>query len=583
MSTYRLLSLIATSCIIPQTFIITQEQMSTQTESHQTEHTHTQNNEHLFKKALVRRIIKQLNVIDLKLEEVAQATNYDSIKVKDKARVQNKIMTFRHYISRIKQYIIHNPDHAPLDDIIEINKEMIAHLNDAFEEGLHTLKPFAYEEAAIKKAPSHHYNDTKLLKNLKRSIDQADKVLISFLNKNHTFGQTKRTLETSYKKSKELISRYHIDTIAQKTATYGGLATLLIASTDDSRLSDSLKAYKQFILSPLYRKKDVQPERDHSDQPRPAKTVTEPTSLGSAWNICEKAKILGIERKPLFSLSIIGLFAPQIKKDAHDLYEFVTTQAGNQWARLVGEKEHHATKAVSSSVSLDDIVGCSDIKDAWLHTITMINRKSEFIKRGLFENKSYFIHGQTDTAELCAYALAGHMSRTITDKKTGVLTITGADLAKDKLSDIVKKEYGAGHLVVILKDLDVIAHKDHTSCEQIVSLERDIKSLKKDKDHNIVIIGTAEHKDAVHHTLLRHNVMNMDFHVSKPDKEQRTSYILSSFDKHTLNKDMFNIDRIIDKTDDMSFTDIDQIIKRAQEHAHIRQSSVEQQDFDVIL
>lgn len=599
---------------------------------------------------LIKNIINQINTIDLKLEELAQAVYNNILKVDDRKSFSSSIITYRKYFSGIRKKLQENPSLVSLKGVLDNNRIIITMLNKLHKDGLNTLQAFD-EEGAFKRAYELSYNQFTI---------SALYNIYSILNKHaaelniSNFKNSKTTTDQIIAKTENIFNKLNIKQTLVKTAPYAGLATVCIINMDDNNLPDALKSYKRLILRPfkyfstpapqVTTELEVTPEvfsapeASHKDIPlakvyntnsskqkfqknnnnsaknntsiknnkieisnkvsntlnkatqestNSVKTTNPPaytnTILGSTYNILNKASIFGIDTRPYFTLSVVGLMAPYIKKDINKLKDIASRYTQKALAYLKNEK-YEDGPAKASKVKFNDIIGYNNIKNQLQEPLEFYKNKDRYKALGLTPKRSYILSGDPQLAEEFGKALAGEISTYLEKSKAcKVYAVDNAELIKDGLKKIIENNKHNTPLVIILKEVDFLTQTYQEDQEKYSNFIKDLDKVLNDKKSEVIILATVYNDKDISKALTRSDRFSIPLNLDAPTAEERYLFLEKEFLNNGLYAEDFDLNALVNKTENFNFSDLKQLIRKAVYTAHAHQNIVVQDHFNQAL
>lgn len=338
--------------------------------------------------ALLTRVLKQINAIDLALEELANAIKNDSIKVDDKNAIRSYISTMRNFIYKVRKGEIVELNETNLSMLFDINKTLLAHLNDSLNSGLKNIA--ALDEIILLENIRRTATENELnLSDLSSDLDKQDKQIQQIKQLSSSIGLNALNRLVRAIDGDNNVTKC-ISTVARRTWPYAALALYWMVITRDTEVEDYLvddepaangeekKSWFMWFkdnLGGLPKNVPIIPK------PRRVKSYVgkEPRGLPVEFDINQQytqdqlmhinaaiayenlkfarlsvptdvakkgwlgtplhaiRKIVSVDTKPYINFSFWTYMGPIYARDAKQLYEFSTTKAKRALSYLKGE------------------------------------------------------------------------------------------------------------------------------------------------------------------------------------------------------------------------------------------------------
>lgn len=517
----------------------------------------------LFKEALIKRVLRQVDTIDKTLEEIAQAVNNKVIKVKNKSETLKFVKDLRSCLNDIKKEAIEHPSSQCLNNIIEINRDIIADLYEAFNNNLENLKSIKYKLESIPKKSVPNLTLLEIKYNFNQNL--LDKLrTIKF----DQVVQYNNRFDNFLSKTEKFVKDWKLKKILYRSLPYAALAAYITVHQEDERLSKSLLKFKRLMLSPFkYSSVRENQNQELKEKNKSIEVIKEykKTKLGKELDNLKNMGILGIDLKPYFNLSLVGYFMKHIVDD----YKSIKNVTDKQFAKLINKLRSQPKESLPT---FDKIIGYNNAKQELNNLVYYFKNISLAKKTGILFNinNNYIIEGNLDISETLAKATLGEINKDNSNNSVqcSLVEIHATELVTKKLQELIDDSLKPEPLVILIKELDLIDNQINK--EALIKIIKDIDKLSK--NNKVAIIATTNNKELIAPALIQTNRFSKTIKLDLPNLQERASFIEQELSNYCVSFSNFDINKLAEKTNNYSYADITQWIKKAQIKAYTENS-----------
>lgn len=573
--------------------------------------------------ALLKRVLNQIDAIDLALEELAQAVNNNTIKVEDKKGLRHYISNLRTFINKVRKGELFELNKSNLEMILEINKTLLAHLNDSVSKEFKNIPEFT--ASTVARSQQLPLRGTLRAPFLAQQVDSNEQTLKLVRNRFSSVGTT--PVNNLIKKAEKIDSHWGITNTIKRVLPYAGLGLYYTLINNENTLPTILRPLKR-IVGGLPKKQTIteprpQPQENHNKEDnaqvaqveitsenaiaenagasraisetlqrietginnlRPQPVVTRETTvlehglLGTpaAW----LGKFVTIEIKPFFTFTASSILAPIIKKDLEDIGSWFLTQGKKFYARLKGETYNNGSPIRSSRTLFSDIIGLDEAKQELSQIVDFFKNKETFDLTGISIDRGYLLAGQLDSGKLLAQAVAGEITKELKaqgkESSCGVYEIHASSLVTKGLKEVIEQAEKQAPCIIALDQLDWLSHQDNIEPKVLSETVNAMSSLLKNPKKQVFIIATAQNSLSVDNSFKEQGGLSITLTIDKPTEADRKEFFEKELKNRCLTTSEFNSDILAQQTEACSLSQLTSIIKRALIRALARHEKLSQ-------
>lgn len=540
--------------------------------------------------ALRKRSIKQIDVIDLTLEELAQAINANTIKVSDKKVFIDHIITLRAFLDKLKKERIIEFNEKNLILIAQINKEIIIHIHKILDKGPKSFKHFddlpiraefqlLKEETVLDRAEAIGESNFSRVLIMLGANDQA---LKSLIEKNRLAGAS--AFNRFFQKTEKEAKRNKLHILFKRSLPYGILGLYCLYLT----AGDKIPAGFQWLKTLVGGKQAT---------PAPAGGVPAAAPAPAAAAALPAHGIFGtpslyfgdinITPQNLINAAITLYFANRIQDDAKDLYGWFSEKAKKVFTKLKGESYEDPSPVKASKISFTDIAGYDHAKNS-LQTIVNYFKSKEFFDRmGTHVDRGYLLVGPLDIGKQLTHGLADAITQEVKkhhkDAKCGIYEVHSSALVKKDIADMIKeveKESPVYPCIILIDDLDWLV--DHAKSKPsiwgdlVAAMNSNLRGNKK----QIFIFAAARDTSKIYATIKGQGRLGSLVQFGKPTVEERKAFFVKELSKRGARAQEFDITRLALHTKNCSYDILTSIVRKAFGMAHAQKEIAAQRHIE---
>lgn len=525
------------------------------------------------------QILEQTKKIDFTLEKIGQAINSGYIKVKEKNKAKNYILKTREAIGKI---LDNNIDYLKLANV---NKGLIENLKTTIENDFSNTNYINY---------SYFLNNSLNLKESKNKeleslILSNEKNLNNIIKNLKNIGLTKLNIlaRSSEKLLKNNILTKKIKFFIKKSYPYFGLSSYLfyVNKKEDIKkipvIGKYLAKIKEKVGTPDFKVKD--PDGVKLNEIKEERSSYQEGYLS---DISKKfSNLFSLESpKPIINLSISAYMASKIKDDAKNIFNWSLEKIEDINNILKGEKlkDRSIVKKVSSN--FDSIAGYNSLKKELNIIVNYFKHKDLFELIGQKIPSVYLVNGEINLACDMIQALAGEITKVLSNKFCGIYNLSLNDLVEKETKDIKEiinkiEDFDAEHCIIILNNIDWIYTHAKNKTKLFSKLTELLKIIKSKKKISIFI--ATENYNSIDKSII--DLFECIININKPEKSDFKEFLIKFFKDRAIDYSNFDTDLLAEKSQTMSYSNLKIRLNKAISNSYLENKTISQEDLERAL
>lgn len=537
--------------------------------------------------ALLRRVLKQLNTIEFTLEELSLSVA-STIKLEDKKALTDHIALLRTFIDNVRKQQIFVFNEKNLELLVEINKTLIAHVNETLQKELKNITSFkqltladgtllANTDALVTRSQNlsapHYYT-------LMRTIHENDTALTKATRGHQVAGTNAanrffRTIDYNAQK-------YGVTRLLKRLIPYGVILTYFTYINDAEDLPRVLKPLKK-IIGGMATPPEGNARPVASSVFDRRKYTAQHGLLGTPAHFLRQ--VVDVKLEPIYTLALGGILGPIIKKDVQDVYQWSVEKSKQVIAKLKGESYEDPSPIKASKLTFKDVIGYDHAKEQLSSVIRYFGAKDEFDRKGAHVDRGYLMVGPLDIGKSIAHALAGEVTTELkkhtqdTDIKCGIYEIHASKLVDKDLSDIVKEIEALSPLdpvVLLIDDLNWLVNYTNNDPNIWGNVVSTMSSALRGFRKQVIIIATADTSSDIDKRIKNQGRLGTVIYFDAPTAQERKAYLTKELTKRSVLLNHLDLDRLTLLTEQCSYDVLSTVIKNAFALAHNQKETLTQ-------
>lgn len=504
---------------------------------------------------LLKTVLKQLNDIDVSLEELALIINNGTTK-SNKAEISAFIKEIREFIKQISTDTFTNVSEANLAVLAHFTHYLIGYLRTALSKDLARFEPFTFEQSIRRMRPDFSAST------IQHQLDQNERDLACFVHESKNVGL--RWYNKAYRALDNTIiqpcQKYNVG----KYMLWGGLGAT---------------AATLFAWQYARKFEDVLGEAPQYD--RFTGTLLNEYRLGTLGKmnnfLIEHTKGYLPINSFIYS-TFIAASLPQLialknysYKKGCNLINFL--KGGSYTTRRMAEDDD--LHKITPRGTLKDLIGLEYVKDVFSHIVKYIEDPERFDRSKLTPEKGFLLTGPTRTGKtFSAEALAGEIQemykRTGRDMNDFNFYSLNAPLVKTlgvrKIFEILKKK---APCIIFFDELDLLG-LNRVGDKELLSEFLTVMSgclEHNDPKKPIILIAATNQPETLDTALRQPGRFGTEIRYEYPCLKYRKDYLTQKLTALAVNLEDFDVDQLARETEGCSFEDLNAVLRKAHEMA----------------
>ena len=540
----------------------------------------------------IKLSVKQLNIADQILEDLAQKVNNNVFPNIEKEKARDAIRDTRSILQtlRTRSAVDLSPENLTL--IIRVNELTTQQIQIMVSSRLIRTPKINPEALTVRSTLSPELVAQKLitLENQFKTIDkQAERSGLTWYNR-------------LYRSLEQINEKYKVNRRVTELTILTILSIITIADLPDEKFDNSspwLRQLKNLLgnvgipaTSKVFLDKNTYVEHD---------------VMYNSHGISGKIATFFLLNKESFTIAIpallqinthTNLFSP-FTKEVSDTKIKIQAKINQIKNKLRGgPSKHNKELAIKKpEITLDDVIGMAHIKKELEPILQYLQSPEKFDQAGIQPQKGILFYGPSRTGKsYFAEALSGSIKKVFNDSGRqdafNFITLCASDLSDWRYNNYLEKYYGKRGIegmllyaqahapcVLFIDEIDLLGlqrERDRDTLAQFLTSMSGV--LTRESEKQVIIIGATNRAEHLDFALKQPGRFGKLLYFNFPGFEDRLQFFKKELKKRCINPEDFDLNFLASQTEKCSYENLNAILKTSLQHARINHKIVTQED-----
>jgi len=273
-------------------------------------------------------------------------------------------------------------------------------------------------------------------------------------------------------------------------------------------------------------------------------------------------------------------------KQQGGIYDKLTKKRDDLWNFLRGGEYIKAFKPgiieINPTVSFKDMVGLEEVKEAFYSIIQYIDNPEQLMRIEATPEKGWLLTGPTRTGKsFSVECLCGEikllMEKRGTPDKIKFFNISAALINEYGIKAILEEVREHAPVVIFIDEIDLLGLQrvgnNKLLSDFLTSMQ---SSMNADPSKIVIVIAATNNPQNIDKALRQNGRFGKEIRFEYPARKYRKQFILRELNNMAVDLTEFDIDTIVDKTNNKSFEDLKAVVRNAMTRSWMNGTSLTQ-------